>query len=42
MDGYGVVKIYFQPTVNINAALAQVTSISQTILKQLPPASRRP
>lgn len=33
---YGVVKIYFQPTVNINAAQAQVTAISQTILKQLP------
>ena len=36
LAGYGVVKIYFQPTVNINAAQAQVTSISQTILKQLP------
>src|ERR1700731_1770738 len=36
LAGYGVVKIFFQPTVNINAAEAQVTSISQTILKQLP------
>jgi multidrug efflux pump subunit AcrB len=36
LNGYGVVKIYFQPSVNINAAQAQVTSISQTILKQLP------
>jgi len=36
LHGYGVVKIYFQPSVNINAAQAQVTSISQTILKQLP------
>ena len=33
---YGIIKIFFQPTVNINAAQAQVTSISQTILKQLP------
>ena len=36
LPGIGVVKIYFQPTVDISAAQAQVTSISQTILKQLP------
>ena len=36
LAGTGVVKIFFQPTVNISAAEAQVTSISQTILKQLP------
>jgi len=36
LPGTGVVKIFFQPTVNISAAQAQVTSISQTILKQLP------
>jgi multidrug efflux pump subunit AcrB len=34
--GYGVVKIFFQPSVNINAALAQVTAASQTVLKLLP------
>jgi multidrug efflux pump subunit AcrB len=36
LAGYGVVKVFFQPTVNISAAQAQVTSISQTVLKQLP------
>ena len=36
LPGVGVVKIFFQPTVNISAAQAQVTSISQTILRQLP------
>ena len=36
MFGYGVVKIFFQPNVNINAALAQVTAASQTVLKTLP------
>ncbi len=36
VPGYGIVKIFFQPTVNIDAAQAQVTAISQTILKQLP------
>src|SRR5215469_16755739 len=40
--GMGVVKIFFQPTVDINAAQAQVTSISQTILKQLPAGSTPP
>ncbi len=33
---YGVVKIFFQKNVNINAALAQVTAASQTVLKLLP------
>ena len=36
LQGIGIVKVYFQPSVNISAAQAQVTSISQTILKQLP------
>ena len=36
LAGYGVVKIFFQPTVNINTANAQVTAISQTVLKQMP------
>jgi multidrug efflux pump subunit AcrB len=36
LPGVGVVKVYFQPTVDISAAQAQVTSISQTVLKQLP------
>ena len=36
VPGYGIVKIYFQPSVNVAAAQAQVVSISQTILKALP------
>src|SRR5580704_15601139 len=40
--GMGVVKVFFQPTVDINAAQAQVTSISQTILKQLPAGATPP
>lgn len=39
---YGVVKIYFQPNVNINAALAEVTAVSQTVLKQMPPGITPP
>ncbi|WP_051335522.1 efflux RND transporter permease subunit [Methylocapsa acidiphila] len=42
LAGYGIVKIFFQPTVNINAAQAQVTAISQTVLKTLPPGVTPP
>jgi multidrug efflux pump subunit AcrB len=42
LPGYGVVKIFFQPGVNIDAALAQVTAASQTVLKQLPPGITPP
>ncbi|MDB5710146.1 MAG: transporter [Sphingomonas bacterium] len=42
MPGIGVVKIYFQPGADIRVATAQVTSISQTVLKQLPPGSTPP
>lgn len=36
LPGYGVVKVFFQPNVDINAAVAQVTAASQTVLKWLP------
>ena len=42
MFGYAVVKIFFQPSVDINAALAQVGAASQTVLKQLPPGINPP
>ena len=35
--GVGIVKIFFQPGVDINTANAQVTAIAQTVLKQMPP-----
>ena len=34
--GVGVVKVFFQPRVNAAAAVAQLTAISQTQLRQLP------
>jgi multidrug efflux pump subunit AcrB len=42
LNGYGVVKIFFQPNVDIRLASAQVTAISQTVLKQLPPGITPP
>ena len=42
LNGIAVVKIYFQPTANIQTALAQTTAIMQTILRLLPPGSTPP
>src|SRR5574337_813509 len=42
MPRYGVVKVFFQPGVNIEAALAQTTAASQTVLKYLPPGITPP
>ena len=42
LPGYGIVKIFFQPQVDIRTATAQVTSISQTVLKQMPPGITPP
>jgi multidrug efflux pump subunit AcrB len=35
-NGLGVIKIFFQPNVDIRIANAQVTAVSQTLLKQMP------
>ncbi|WP_448146911.1 efflux RND transporter permease subunit [Labrys miyagiensis] len=35
-NGFGIIKIFFQPNVDIRTANAQVTSVSQTVLKQMP------
>jgi multidrug efflux pump subunit AcrB len=42
MPRYGIVKVFFQPGVNINGALAQTTAASQTVLKYLPPGITPP
>src|ERR1700691_216027 len=42
LNGIGVIKIFFQPHVNIGSAVAQVTSISQVQLRQLPPGTTPP
>ena len=40
--GVGIVKIFFQPNADIRTANAQVTAISQTIIKQMPPGATPP
>jgi multidrug efflux pump subunit AcrB len=40
--GIGIIKIFFQPNVDIRTANAQVTAIAQTMIKQLPPGATPP
>jgi CzcA family heavy metal efflux pump len=42
VNGTAIVKIYLQPNASIDRANAQVTAVSQTILRQLPPGSLPP
>jgi multidrug efflux pump subunit AcrB len=42
LPGIGVVKIYFQPGADVRLANAQITAISQTLLRQLPPGTTPP
>jgi multidrug efflux pump subunit AcrB len=42
LTGISVVKIFFQPGAKIEAATAQVTAISQSVLRQMPPGSTPP
>ncbi len=42
LNGIGVVKIFFHPGVQIGDAVAQVTAVSQTLLRQLPPGTTPP
>jgi len=42
VNGTAVVKIYLQPSASIDRANAQVTAISQSILRQLPPGALPP
>ncbi|SFE01861.1 efflux RND transporter permease subunit [Spirosoma endophyticum] len=41
-NGTAVLKIYFQPSVKIEEAIAQVTAISQTILVRMPQGTQPP
>ena len=42
LNGIAVIKIFFQPQVNIGSAVAQVTAINQVMLRSLPPGSTPP
>ena len=40
--GFGIVKIFFQPSVNVATANAQVSAISQVVIKQMPTGTTPP
>lgn len=40
--GIGVIKVYFQPKVSVATAVAQITAICQTVVKQMPPGITPP
>jgi multidrug efflux pump subunit AcrB len=42
LNGIAIIKIFFQPHVNIGSAVAQITSISQVQLRSLPPGTTPP
>ncbi len=42
LTGMAVVKIFFQPGADIDAATAQVTAISQTVIRSMPPGAAPP
>jgi CzcA family heavy metal efflux pump len=42
LNGIAVIKVYFQPNVNISQAVAQVTAIAQTALRTYPPGTTPP
>jgi multidrug efflux pump subunit AcrB len=41
-NGVGLVKLRFQPYVDMNTVLSQVTGVSQTILRRMPPGTTPP
>ena len=41
LNGISVQKIYFQPDVNLDLAIAQIVSATNTVRTVMPPASRR-
>src|SRR4030088_1418016 len=42
LSGISVVKIFFRPGARIDAAVAQVTAISQTVVRSMPPGTPPP
>lgn len=42
IDGVGIIRLYFHPGVKISDSLAQATSVSQAILRRMPPGVQPP
>jgi multidrug efflux pump subunit AcrB len=42
INGISIIKVFFQPGAKIEAAVAQVTAVNQTILRAMPPGTTPP
>ncbi len=42
MEGRSIIKVYFQPHANIATAIAQITAISNTAIRGMPPGTNPP
>jgi multidrug efflux pump subunit AcrB len=42
LNGTAIIKVFFHPRVNIGSAVAQVTAVSQVVLRSLPPGTTPP
>jgi multidrug efflux pump subunit AcrB len=42
LNGVGLVKVFFQPNVNVDMAIAQITAIAQTTVKSMPQGTTPP
>ncbi len=42
LTGIAVIKVFFQPGANVPSAVAEITAIAQTALRQLPPGTTPP
>ena len=41
-NGVGIIKVFLRPSASVDAGVAQITAIAQTILRQLPPGQTPP
>jgi len=42
VHGLGIIKVFFRPGTNVQGAIAQITAICQTTVRQLPPGTTPP
>ncbi|MBI4694975.1 MAG: efflux RND transporter permease subunit [Gammaproteobacteria bacterium] len=42
LPGIAIIKVYFQPNAKVETAMAEITGISQTILRRMPPGTQPP
>jgi multidrug efflux pump subunit AcrB len=41
-NGIGVIKVFLQPNASVDSAVAQITAVAQTVLRQMPPGITPP